>query len=185
MLKSLAVAFVVLSITLSAVDAAAQEAELISTPGNQAKGNVAATVGLGLLGAEVGLILTPLVGLHEHWWAWALFPTIGAAGGVVAGVLAFDEGDPGLKVTAPILGAGIALLLPAVVGSLALKNRREHGSIDNRVNVSGSLVSLGREGTRVSVPSVTSAPVYTGAEVQRFGATQRSAVRISLLSGRF
>jgi hypothetical protein len=190
-LKSLAVvALVVISATLSTVSASAQaggdaDPGQITTPGNRAKGNIAGTVGLGLLGAEVGLLLAPAVGLHEHWWAWALFPTIGAAGGVVAGVLAFDEGDPGLKVTAPLLGAGIALVLPAIVGSLAIKNRRQHGPLEKRVNVSGSLVNLERGERRLSVPSVASVPVYGAREVQRLGAVQRNAWRISLVSGRF
>jgi hypothetical protein len=181
--KLLAGMVLVLSLTLQTAGASAQDASDPVGPGEKVKGNVAGTVGLGLLGAELGLILTPTVGLQDHWWAWTLFPTLGAAGGVLAGVFAFDEGDPGPKVTASLLGAGLALALPAVVGAVAIRDRRRHGSME-RIE-GGGVIRVGARGTRVGVPDVGTAPVYTVAEQTRFGVAQRSAVRISLVSGRF
>jgi hypothetical protein len=184
MLKSLAIGVIVFAVTLSSVSASAQDPTPVTTTGDQANGNIAGTIGLGLLGAEVGLLLPPLFKLHHEWWAWAVFPTVGAAGGVVAGLLAFDAGSPSVAVTAPLLGAGLALAIPAIVGSLALKDKRENGELEQRAEA-GGLLRLSRTGGRMAVPSVGSAPVYSAAEQQRFGLNQRTAVRISLLSARF
>jgi hypothetical protein len=183
-LQVLAGVFLVLSLSLQSVRASAQDNGAPVGPGDEIKGNVAGTVGLGLLGAEVGLILTPAVGLQKHWWAWALFPTLGAAGGVLAGVFAFDEGDPGPAVTGSLLGAGLVLAIPAVVGALAIRDRREHGSVERKLE-GGGVVRLSRRGGELGVPSISMAPVYSAEERARFDLPQRHSMRISLVSGRF
>ncbi|MFT3921521.1 MAG: hypothetical protein QM778_03200 [Myxococcales bacterium] len=189
MLKSFATALLVLAVTFQASEASAQaqptdSSEVITTPGHRLNGNVAGTIGLGLLGAEVGLILTPTFGLQDHWWAWVLFPTVGAAGGAVAGALAFDPHDPGPKVTLTLMGVGMALVVPAIVGAMALKDRKNNRALENRLE-GGGAIRLSKKGTRFGVPDVGATPVYTAAEQQRFGVTQRSAYQISLVSGRF
>src|SRR4051812_7326253 len=165
MLKSFATALLVFAVTFQSAEAfaqAAQPTESSGTPitsnGNDINGNIAGTIGLGLLGAELGLILTPVFGLQDHWWAWAVLPTVGAAGGVVAGVLAFDQGDPGPAVTVTLLGVGMALVIPAVVGALALKDRKSNRALENRLD-GGGAIRLSKQGTRFSVPNVASAPV--------------------------
>jgi hypothetical protein len=185
MSRSFAAALLVFAVTFQVAEASAQTQDaLITSDGKDINGNVAGTIGLGLLGAELGLILTPVFGLQDHWWAWAVLPTVGAAGGVVAGALAFDPGSPGPAVTVTLLGVGMALIIPAVVGALALKDRKTNRAMENRLD-GGGAVRLSRQGTRFRIPDVASTPVYSAAEQQRFGVAQRNAVQVSLVSGSF
>jgi hypothetical protein len=186
-LKALAVALLVFAVTFHTSEAAAQDAEEatpVTSDGHRINGNVAGTIGLGLLGAELGLILVPSFGLHEHWWAWALFPAVGAAGGAVAGALTFDPHSPGPAVTATLMGAGLALAIPAIVGAVAIRDRRTHRSLESGFE-GGGAIRLSKEGTKFRMPNIVSAPVYTQAEQQRYGVAQRSSMQVSLVSGRF
>lgn len=151
--------------------------------GQQAKGNIAGTIGLGMLGAEVGLLLPPMFKLQNHWWAWALFPTIGAAGGTVAGVFAFDPGSPSPAVTVSILGAGFALAVPAIVGAVAWKSARNNS--EQNVASTGGLIRLGRDESLVGVPALTVRPTYSAGEQLRHGVAQRSVIGMPVVSGRF
>jgi hypothetical protein len=174
--KLLVAAFTVVVLSQS-VSAHAQ------TRGERVKGDVAGTVGLGMLGAELGLILTPTVGLHDQWWAWVLFPTVGAAGGVVAGVFAFEPRDPHPAVTVSILGAGFLLAVPAVVGAAAIKNKRQNR--EPKESLEGGVLRFGKAGPRWGVPAVTTAHAYSPAEQLRFGLNQRNIYKVALVSGRF
>jgi hypothetical protein len=190
MLRSFAAALLVLAVTFQAAGASAQSATPdssdapITSEGNQINGNVAGTIGLGLLGAELGLILTPAFGLQDHVWAWVVFPTVGAAAGALAGGFAFDPGSPGPAVTVTLLGVGAALVIPAIVGALALKDRKTNRALENRLE-GGGAVRLSKEGTKFRLPDVASVPVYSAAEQQRFGVAQRNQIQVSLVSGRF
>lgn len=190
MLRSFAAAVLVFAVTFQSAEASAQTQTPdssntpITSDGKGINGNVAGTIGLGLLGAELGLILTPVFGLHDHWWAWALFPTLGAAGGAVAGALVFDPGSPGPEVTVTLLGVGAALVIPAVVGALALRDRKSNRAMENRLE-GGGAVRLSKQGARFRMPDVGSRPVYSVAEQQRFGVAQRTAFQVSLVSGSF
>lgn len=166
-----------------AVFSQAEPAHAQSGSGDEIKGNIAGTVGLGMLGAELGLVLTPTVGLHDQWWAWVLFPTVGAAAGAVAGALVFDPGDPGPAVTVSLLGAGFLLAVPAVVGAVAIKNRRANR--EPKESLEGGVLRFGKAGPRWGMPAVGAAPVYSPAEQLRFGLTQRNIVKVALVSGRF
>lgn len=97
--------------------AAAQEE---TTVGDQVDGSWKGTIGLGLLGAEVGLVLAPAVGLNDAW-AMAVFPLVGAAGGAVGGYFAFDNsGTPSAAAPIALLVGGVALIIPSVVLALTL-----------------------------------------------------------------
>ena len=75
-------------------------------------------VGLGLVGAELGAVIPALVGM-DATWAYLVFPAVGAAGGAVAGYFLLD--DPGhVKASVITLTAGMALVIPALVATLAL-----------------------------------------------------------------
>ena len=161
----------------------AQDAIQAERPGAEVKGDIAGTVGLGLLGAEVGALLTPAFNLQDHWWAWVLFPAIGAAGGALAGVFAFEPRNPEPAVTVSILGAGMLLAVPAVVSASALSSRRQSGNIDRAQNE--GILRISKRGARVGAPTVSSASVFTPAEQARFGLPQRTSMRVSLVSGRF
>jgi hypothetical protein len=174
--KLLVAAFTV-AVLSQAVPAHAQSS------GDEVKGNIAGTIGLGMLGAELGLVLTPTVGLHDQWWAWVLFPTVGAAAGAVAGALVFEAGDPGPAVTVSLLGAGFALAVPAIVGAVAIKNKRANR--EQKESLEGGVLRFGKVGSRWGIPAVGAAPVYSRAEQLRFGLNQRNIVKVALVSGRF
>ena len=88
--------------------------------GEQVDGAIKGTIGLGLLGGEVGLVLAPAVGLTDAW-AMAVFPLVGAAGGAVGGYFAFDSGGAGEPaVPVALFVGGVALVIPSVVLALTL-----------------------------------------------------------------
>lgn len=175
----LLLAALTVAVLTQAVPAHAQSAG----SGDDVKGNIAGTIGLGMLGAELGLVLTPTVGLHDKWWAWVLFPTVGAAAGAVAGALTFEPRDPGPGVTVSLLGAGFALAVPAVVAAAAIKNKRKNR--EPKESVEGGVLRFGKVGSRWGVPAVGTAPAYSPAELLRFGLVQRNVVKVALVSGRF
>jgi hypothetical protein len=191
-LKSLAFALLVSGITIGVTSHASAQAASddaaggtpITSHGHRINGNVAGTVGLGLLGAELGLILTPAFGLQDQLWAWIVFPSVFAAGGAVAGGLAFEPHSPPPAVTTTLIGVGIGLIIPAIVGAIALKDRRRSKALENRME-GGGAIRLSKKGADFHVPSMGPAPVYSAAEMQRFGVAQRSHFLVSLVSGRF
>lgn len=93
-------------------------------------------LGGGILGAEIGFMTTALIvnaGAREidEWWAWILFPAIGAAGGAVAGYYGLE--DPGQtdasgmvvqrgfpEAAVAVFAISMALIVPTFVGVLAL-----------------------------------------------------------------
>ncbi|MDB4972195.1 MAG: hypothetical protein JWN48_536 [Myxococcaceae bacterium] len=151
-------------------------------PGDTIRGNVAGTVGLGLLGAEAGLFLVPAFKLQDHWWAWALFPALGATGGALAGAFAFDPHDPKPAVTISILGIGMALAVPAVVGASALASKRRGEDLDQ---AQGGVLRFSKKGASWGAPAITTQAVFSPSEQARFSLPQRSSTRVSLISGRF
>jgi hypothetical protein len=124
---ALAVAFF---LSVTSVDASAQEPTyegVKSTP----KG----TIGLGLVGAELGLIIPAAVDFDEVW-ALTVFPLVGAAGGALAGYFALDE--PGReKGSVAALVVGMAGIIPAVL--LAVKAVRYDPERDYKHGSSPSL----------------------------------------------
>lgn len=81
------------------------------------------TIGLGLVGAELGFVIPALAGLHETW-AFVTFPIIGAAGGAVGGYFGIDNrGKSKGAVAALVVGA--SLILPAAVITLAATSYSE------------------------------------------------------------
>jgi len=162
-----------------------------NTSGERVDGDLKGTIGLGLLGMELGLILPPALKLHDQWWAWTLFPVVGAAGGAVAGIFIFEGNDPDPKVTVPILAVGIGLVIPAVVGSLAIKSKRETQEIERGFNASADqgdgLVRVNPRGTFVRVPAFTVATRTNTADQLRYGVSSQraTAFHVPLLSGRF
>lgn len=131
----------VLAFALFLADAAlpSSSAQAQCTPGTVTCNRVGADgkglLGGGILGAEIGFITTALIvnaGAREldEWWAWILFPAIGAAGGAVAGYFGLE--DPGHtdatgavqrgfpEAAVAVFAISMALIVPTFVGVLAL-----------------------------------------------------------------
>jgi hypothetical protein len=77
-------------------------------------------LGLGLVGAELGLIIPALAGVRDEWWPYLVFPLLGAAGGAVGG-WAVEQNTPNdAEVDVALMVVGLALVVPTIVGTLAL-----------------------------------------------------------------
>ena len=80
-------------------------------------------IGLGLIGAEIGFIVPALVqeAMHTNeWWPYLVFPALGAVAGGIGGwgVEQATQGQP--EVDVALLAIGMALIVPTLVGTLAL-----------------------------------------------------------------
>lgn len=168
-------------------------------------GDVQATpkgaIGLGLVGAELGLIIPSVSGLNEVW-ALTVFPVVGAAGGALAGYFALDK--PGReKGSVAVLVVGIAGVLPAVLVTvkgvrqerqerweptpqIQIRSEKEQQAFELAEAGSG-LMRRTRSGVRASMPdvSVSLRTPETDETLRLGGLRQRREVRLSLFSGVF
>ena len=159
------------------------------------------TLGLGLVGAELGLIIPTVSGLRKVW-SLTVFPVVGATGGALAGYFALDK--PGReKGSVAALVVGLAGVLPAVL--ITVKGVREERQerweptpqIDLRsaseqrafelVEAGPGLLRRSRSGFRVSMPGFSLTRIgQEAAETVRMGrAGRRAEVRLSIASGVF
>lgn len=113
LLRLFAVAVVCSGLVVASGRAHAQSAEI-----PQVEAGFKGTVGLGLVGAELGAVIPALAGL-DSTWAYVVFPVVGAAGGAVAGYFVLDKPDH-VEASVVALTAGMALVIPALVATLAL-----------------------------------------------------------------
>ena len=86
--------------------------------------------------------------------------------------------------TVSLLGAGFALAIPAIVGAVAIKNRRNNREPKEAIE-SGGVLRFGKVNSRWGVPAVDTQPLYSAAERLRYGVDQRNLVKVALISGRF
>jgi hypothetical protein len=172
-LKTLAVAFLV----AAAVFGQAQGASAQSTAsGEHADGEVAGIVGLGFLGADIGVVLPPLCNLHDQKWAWAVFPILGAGAGVGTGIAVTDKLDKAINIS--FLAVGLGAFIPALVGSLAWKANKEERSFEQQAMLKMGPVAL-------NAPSFAVTPTFSPTEQFKWGAQQRTSYRLSLFTGTF
>ncbi len=76
------------------------------------------TIGLGLLGAELGFLVPAAVGLDETW-AFVVFPVLGATGGALGGYFLLDSANVTTASVATLV-AGMLLVVPTTVWTLSL-----------------------------------------------------------------
>ena len=76
--------------------------------------------GLGILGAELGLVIPAAAGLDDTW-ALVVFPVIGAAGGALGGFYGLDRNNQ-VQASTSILAISIAFIVPTVVLTVALRS---------------------------------------------------------------
>jgi len=159
------------------------------------------TIGLGLVGAELGLIIPSVSGLNEAW-ALSVFPVVGAAGGALAGYFALDK--PGReKGSVAALVVGLAGVLPAILVTVKgvrqerqdrweptpqidLRTEKEQRAFET-AEAGPGLLRRSRSGLRVAAPGVTfSRRAPQDAETARMGGLRdRTEMRLSLASGVF
>ena len=97
---------------------------------DEIQGTPKATIGGGLLGAEVVAIPMAIAGVRAGW-AYAVFPPLGAVGGAIGGYFmdaAYDTAKTNAYGSAFMLAGGIALIIPTIV--LMLNATRYHPSAE-------------------------------------------------------
>ena len=168
-LKTLAVAFVVAATFLAqAESASAQTAPTpITHDGKKVDGEIAGIVGLGFLGLDLGLLIPPMVGLHDHGWAYGVFPAVLAGAGVGAGIAVTDSLDPGVNIA--FLGVGLGLFVPALVGTLAWRSNK----MDRELQVRNSAV-LRLGAVNLHPPSVANPLLLAGEKPWRTSPSSQS-----------
>ncbi|MBN1653586.1 MAG: hypothetical protein JXA30_07400 [Deltaproteobacteria bacterium] len=162
-------------------------------------------IGLGLIGAELGFVLPAVAGLDE-WWAFVIFPIVGAAGGGVAGYFLLEEGEGHPEAAVATLVIGMALVVPATVLTLSSTaydpedesngaseaaskaHRRARGQrIQQLARAAGpGFVRLSDKGVFLAAPAITPiVPVLSSREDGRQAHNSRAGLRFSLVSGCF
>ncbi|MCB9600516.1 MAG: hypothetical protein H6721_25840 [Sandaracinus sp.] len=171
-------------------------------------------IGLGFVGAELGLTIPALAGLDDTW-ALIVFPVVGAAGGAIAGHYAIDNrGNE--KAAVATLTIGLALVVPSLVLTLwatrydpddedaiesSTSGEEEEGEAPaedaapaeesaaaRRATVARAgtgLFRLGEGGFQLGLPGVSVVPTFSNQELALFGGEQRTEVRLALFTGSF
>ncbi len=116
LLRSAAIVLVGATLAVASASVAPKHAEAqVSTVHSLPKG----TIGLGLVGVELGLIIPAAAGARD-WWPYLVFPLIGGAGGAVGGYFLDVETNNQPEVGVTLFAVGVALLVPTIIGTLAL-----------------------------------------------------------------
>jgi hypothetical protein len=177
------------------IDPTFEGSEISSTP----KG----TIGMGLIGAELGLVVPALAGLKGWYW-YVLFPAVGGVGGALAGWYVIDK--PGReKAAVAMLATGMALLLPALLvtawktsydpgedptvvhsESLAEAKARERAREAGRRQRAGAgVMRRSEDGWLLGAPGVSVTMAQTPKEQLLLGTAPPPEVHVPLLTGVF
>lgn len=139
-------------------------------------------IGLGLIGAELGLIIPALAGVRDEWWPYLVFPLIGAVGGGIGGWAVEQatgprpnpspttRGEPEVSVT--LLAVGMVLIVPTIVGTLALTAYSPPETAAES-DEDYEPEDLGEDGDSVEAVHDGSTPTEGEGSSDEFGATSR------------
>jgi len=187
-------------ISLSALPRHAEAQGQPAVP-NDLRATPKGTIGLGLVGAELGLIVPSVSGLSKTW-ALTVFPIVGATGGALAGYFALDK--PGReKGSVAALVVGLAGVLPSVLiavkgvrrerqnrweptPQIRVPSEKEQRAFET-AEAGPGLLRRSRSGLRVAVPGISfSRRAPQDAETARMGGLRaRTELGLSLASGVF
>ncbi|HEX7479749.1 MAG TPA: hypothetical protein VF331_18240 [Polyangiales bacterium] len=192
-LRQIRVILAALVATLMLAGAPAMVHAAGTTKAQQIPADFKGTIGVGLIGAELGFVLPALAGMDQTW-AYIVFPAVGAIGGGALGYFALEKGNHSeLSVASLMLGA--VLLIPTMVLTLsetsydpaedtqsaALKQQRALALAKARraSELGTGMLRLSGEGVSVAAPGFGLVPGVSGRQ------THISGLSLSLLSGRF
>ena len=192
MLLTLAVAGACLCAPLSssarAADAPAEEPA--PTP---LKADFKGMVGLGLVGAELGFVVPALAGARDAW-VYIVFPVLGAGGGAVAGYFLLEKGDGHPELAVAALTVGMALVIPALVVTLAAtayepESEQPRSAVRRQAQLATAagpgLVRWSERGLLLAPPAIASGHSVSAKEALRTGVRRERELRVALLSGVF
>ncbi|MEZ4287801.1 MAG: hypothetical protein R3A47_06580 [Polyangiales bacterium] len=159
------------------------------------------TVGLGLVGAELGLMIPSLARFNKAW-ALTVFPAVGATGGAIAGYFALDK--PGReKGSVAALVVGMAGVVPAVLLTMRAvryepdRNVRQVGDaktpelttsekkMRDLARAGSGLIRRSVSGVHMGLPGVTFVPTHSSTDRERFQLATSNEFNVSLVSGNF
>ncbi len=197
------VAVLSLAGALSPVHAAAQ-----GTPGDgQLEASPKGTIGLALVGAELGAVVPALFHYREYW-AYIVGPSVGAIGGALMGWYLLDQPNH-TSVAIASLAVGMVLIIPSVI--ITLSGTRyspgrdydgsdpDEGSRDDefsraereaarqrRVARAGSgLFRLSEDGLLFGMPGFSVGPLLAEVGLAVRGGSVQREYRFELFSGSF
>jgi hypothetical protein len=187
----LAVLLAAVAALATAAPAYAQD-DTTASAGHPLKADFKGAVGCGMLGAELGFVIPALAGA-KGWWPYVVFPVLGAGGGAVGGYFALEKGDGHPELAVGALTLGMALVVPAMVATIAATSYRPpeqiQGANTKRMRAlaqSGDgLVRWSGESLALAPPAITVAESQSARQALRTGTSRTSTMRVSLLSGRF
>jgi hypothetical protein len=193
----------VLAFALTAAVLCSESSASAQMMGDQVEGTPKGTIGLGLIGAELGLIIPVSAGLDETW-SLIVFPVAGGALGAVTGYFAFDNHTGktfrGLSLGSFVLGMG--MIIPTIVITVGKLRYNEDDYDDERQDAQSESEQASRlreeiaagpallrytgGRLRLSMPGVEVLPINAAGQVASFGTTSTGTeVRFTLLSGAF
>jgi hypothetical protein len=154
--------------------------------------NFKGTVGLGLIGMELGFVVPAVAGARSAW-PYIVFPIVGAGGGAAAGYFLLEKGTGHPQAAVGCLVAGMALLIPSLVLTLAETAYQAEESpsagVRSRMQSAAAagpgLVRLSDRGLLLAPPAIGVESSMTPAEALRTGATRTRVVHAAVLSGVF
>jgi hypothetical protein len=134
-------------------------------------------IGLGLIGAELGVAIPAIIGV-DAWWAYLVFPVVGAAGGAVLGHVWIDNGNHA-ELSVVFLTAGMTLVIPTLVIAAAATAYDPEENRSDEASLGSGALRIDEGSLRLRPPGVSVLP-----DAQA-GKLHVSGVHVSLLSGRF
>lgn len=168
-----------------------QQEEVVTDP---LEADFKGMIGLGLIGAELGFVVPALAGARDAW-IYIVFPVIGAGGGAVAGYFLLEKGDGEPELAVAALTAGMALVIPALVITLAATAYEPEleapataqAARDARLAAQAGpgLVRFSERGLLLAPPAIASGPTVSQREALRTGVARTSSTRVALVSGVF
>jgi hypothetical protein len=161
------------------------------------------TVGLGLIGAELGFVIPTVCGLRETW-SLIVFPILGAGGGAAAGYFLLEKGAGHPTAAVAVLVTGMTLVIPAAVltlwatmyrpedepssgkpSELSVKVKAQRSDPRQMARAAGpGLIRWSPDGIFLGAPAIT--PTISGPTLAKgLVLKPRSELRVALVSGRF
>ena len=134
-------------------------------------------VGLGLLGGELGVVVPALIGV-DAWWAYVVFPVVGAAGGAVLGHFLVDENDSA-ELSVVFLTAGLTLVIPTLVLAAAATAYDPEEELSSEASLGPGAFRFDEGAVSLAVPGVSVVPDAKAGKLHVTGA------HLSVVSGRF
>jgi hypothetical protein len=190
----LALAVVLVSAPTSALARDNEEVDQVEQTPHPIDADFKGMIGLGLIGAELGFVVPALAGARDAW-AFIVFPVLGAGGGAVAGYFLLEKGDGEPEIAVAVLTAGMALVIPAMVVTLAAtayepETEAQMASAPARrarlATAAGpGLLRWSERGLLLAPPGIATGHSATVKEALRTGVTRERTVRVALLSGVF